>query len=122
MTRHLAPSALQSTLSREASIEAFLGGSHRDGRPTIRWISVCSHAGRVVVRCFEAYDPRDPGFLDVYELTGVGELPDEPVEERAFSSLEEALAFVESHHGIGRDRFVNEGVVQDEYADYLARS
>ena len=68
----------------------------------------------------EVLDPRDPEFLDIYSFQSTSPEPDEPIAEQRFEDLAAALEFVTREWSAKQDRFVNEGVAQDEYADYLA--
>ena len=68
--RHLDQVFLEPTLNRGKAIECFLGAGDEYGRePTIRWASVRNDGEGFVVRLYEACDPRDPAFLDVYEFS-----------------------------------------------------
>lgn len=76
----------------------------------------------VVARLFETRDLGGPNFLDLY---GFGPLnPDLELDEAdqisSFPSLAECLAFMDQRWEGSSARLVNEGVIQDEYADFLA--
>ena len=122
MPRHLHPDFHESTLNRGKAIECFLGaGDAYGGEPTIRWTAVSRDGDEFVVRLYEAVDPRDPEFLDIYEFQSTAAEPDEPIEEERCATLEAALEQVRQWGGdVGR--FVNEGMAGDEYGDYLPRA
>jgi hypothetical protein len=122
MPRHLDPDFHESTLNRGKSIECFLGaGDAYEGAPTIRWISVDRESDGFVVRLYEAVDPRDPDFLDIYAFQFTAEESDEPIKEERHEELAAALQQAREWGGdIGR--FVNQGMAGHEYGDYLARA
>jgi hypothetical protein len=122
MPRHLDPDFHESTLNRGKAIECFLGaGDDYEGAATIRWTSVRRESDGFVVRLYEAVDPREPEFLDIYAFQCTAEEPDEPIKEERYEELEAALQQVR-HWGGDVGRFVNEGMAGDEYGDYLARA
>ena len=124
MTRYLIPSFIRSALGRGQAVEQFLGGFMHGEEPAVRWISVAPEDGEVVLSLHEVYDQGREDFLDLYDFTPIGDDGDEdgePAAEHRVSTLEEALALAAERYGADPARFVNAGVVQDEYADHLAR-
>jgi hypothetical protein len=120
MGRYLADGFFEAVLNRGKAIECFLGGSVVGGEPAIRWISLRKEDDIFVATLREAWDPRDPEFLDVYAFRSTAPEPDDPVSEERFEDLSTALRFVTTQWGASETRFVNEGIVQDEYGEYLA--
>jgi hypothetical protein len=119
MTRHLDPDFHKSTLNRGKAIECFLGaGNDYEGQPTIRWTSVSREGDVFVTRLYEAVDPRNPALLDVYAFQSTADEPGEPLQVAHHDTLDRALQQVRRWGGDG-GRFVNEGMVGDEYGDYL---
>jgi hypothetical protein len=68
---------------------------------------------------FEVVPHKDPEFLDIYEFEPApGTDPDGVVERLSFAGVIEAIAHLNKAWGVESSRFVNAGVVQDEYSDY----
>ena len=118
--RYLFENEIGQRLRSGRSVEAFLGGGFVKGQRTIRWIELRYDADCVRGEVWEALDPRDPEWIDVYSF-GSPDDGDEPSELYQFNSLQDALAELDRHFPNVSQRFVNEGEVQEEYADYLAR-
>jgi hypothetical protein len=122
VSRHLDPGFFAATLNRGRAIECFLGPGERCGdEPTIRWASIRKSEDGFVARLYEAFDPRQPGFFDIYAFRSTSEEPDEPICEESHPDLDLALARVRSWGG-DTARFVNQGMAGHEYGDYLARA
>jgi hypothetical protein len=117
--RYLDQAFIEPTLNRGKAIECFLGpGGDYQGEPTIRWISLRKEDVAFVARLYEALDPRNPEFLDIYALRFTAEEPDEPVREERHDTLEAALAQVREWGG-DSGRFVNEGMAATSTATIL---
>lgn len=121
MTRYLILPFIQSALNRGTGVEQFLGGFMDGDEPALRWITLCHGPdGEVEIWLNEAYDQGDESFLDVYEFTPLDDDEDhEPVAR--VPTLAEALTLAQQRFGANPDRWVNAGVVQDEYLDHLRR-
>lgn len=115
MPRHLTFSQIESALKRQKSVECFLG-STVEGQ--ISWLSLTPNSGCYEVWRFDAFDDGTDDYLDVYSFEMVE--PDFLDPLRVFDEVPEALAYAEEHHSADTDRWVNESVVQDEYADHRA--
>jgi len=73
----------------------------------------------VSVTCFEVLDEGSENFLDVYEFTPLD--PDLPYgQTEKFETADAALAYAESKFGASLEKYVNSGVIQDEYRDSLS--
>lgn len=108
MARHLQAWELAVRLNAGKAIEQWLGARRVDGGRAIRWLRI--HGTQLSV--FDARDEGDGGFFDLYEFTVLRESHD------AFGQSDDALAAA-VRHGAHAERWVNEGVVQDEYADWI---
>jgi hypothetical protein len=120
--RYLLRDEVDGALRRGNSVECFLGSCERAGKPGVRHLSLNLDDGTVVVGLFETQDLGDPAFLDLYEFGPLNDalgLGDAEQTVR-FSSLDECLAFMEDHWPGSSGHLINEGVLQDEYADFLA--
>ncbi|MFJ1895843.1 MULTISPECIES: hypothetical protein [unclassified Streptomyces] len=117
--RHLTPAFALGALHRGKEIEQFLGGIERDGRQGVRWIAISSSRSGTTVYLSEVADAGTDTFHDVTEFP-----PLEPDEESwgreiaVLATLEEALQVAAQELGADPDRWVNQGIVCDEYRDF----
>lgn len=109
---------MKRALGRGRSVAQFLGGEVRAPfGAIIRWLTIREDrdAGHVV-HLHEASDLGSDTFVDVGELPSIH---GEEELETTFSSFEAALAYAVEKLGAARDRFVDESMIDDEYADFL---
>lgn len=121
--RYLTLSEAESALNRSHSIECFLGPCERAGQRGIKWLSASRRGDWVRLAIFETADLGSEDFLDLYEfgpLNPALEL-DEPDEEKMFENFRSLISEVEAMFPSSTARFVNEGIIQDEYSDFIAR-
>jgi hypothetical protein len=116
MGRYLTMSDAQSALNRGKQIEQFLGGYSAGGDPAIQYVVFRIEDEKTVVTIYECFETSHANFYDVGEFQTVD--PDNDPEDHYFNSLEEAVSFLEERHGGVIDRFVNQGLVDEEYKDY----
>lgn len=119
--RYLLKSEVAAALHRGTTIECFLGRCEHVGLNGVRYISICISDARVVLQVFETQDSRNSGTFDLYEFGPLNPLLEigEADEVLDFSSLDACLAFVDERWPHSSERFVNEGVIQDEYAEFV---
>jgi hypothetical protein len=116
--RYLTGPEVVSALSQGRGVEAMIGPAVVLEQRVIRWLSLRVNSGKVHVELWESCDVGSVDCLDVYEF-GTPDGDDEPAILYTFESAEECLGELERHYpGVGA-RFVNRGVIQSEYADYL---
>ncbi len=103
-------------------MEQFLGPVGGPGRPGIRYVEVRPAGSRFEIFLHTLEDAGHETFLDLYEFPPL----DPDGEEEDFGLLlathEDpltALAAAEEVTGAGRGRWVNAGLVHDEYHDYV---
>ena len=113
--RYVFPAFQESTLRRGASLEQFMGAAMRDGERTISYLEIRPAKGGFEVWRFEAPDIGDKEFTDVSEFAFDGE--NEPLATLQHPS--DAFLFAHSQLGADPQRWVNIGVVCDEYKDYV---
>jgi len=115
--RYLTELEVRQALGRGKSVAQFLGGEARDPfGAIIRWIVLGkdlddSH----VVSLYEAADVGSDTFFDIDafpSIHGDDEL------KATFASFEEAVAYAREKLGAAPERFVNESMMGDEYADF----
>ena len=122
--RYLLVDEIASALRRGKAVECFLGPCRAGDDLGIRWLSLREAPGGEVCACvFESRDEGSPDFLDVYEFSPLRvELElGEPEERMMFPNLSECLASISERWPEAPARMVNQDVVQDEYADFIAR-
>jgi hypothetical protein len=120
MSRYLQRSFLESAINRGRSLEQLLPAGEFEGNATVRWLELAPKGPATIeLRLFEALDVGGPTYLDVYSFPPVSDDQDLLREAHAFSSLEDALSVARQLYDAESDRFVNCGVIQDEYADSL---
>ena len=117
--RYLTPDALERALSAGHDIEQWLGARIEGPWRILKWLSI-EHGrdGTATLRISEVLDDGRPDFIDIYEFTPY----DAEAEDGVTYQLHDARSALEcaiSQHGASLDRFVNQGLVQLEYADYL---
>jgi hypothetical protein len=111
-----------SALKRGKAVECFLGSCERNGARGIRHASVTLVGDEVQLRVFHTADKGNAAFLDLYEFDPLDSSlsPGDADEVSAFPTLEACAAAVQVRWPERGLRFVNEGVLQDEYRDYIA--
>lgn len=115
--RHLTESNLQSALQQGRSVEQFISPSRINAATILRWLELRGTDHRFTLTLYEVFDDGSEDYLDIYSFEQAS--PDEGPVRYCFSTLEEALAFAESSYSAPRNRYVNQAVLQDEYADFL---
>jgi hypothetical protein len=122
--RHLTSVQALAYLRLGKTIEQWLGTRPDGSDIVLRWIQVGRDPEKgYIVTLFEGFEDARAA-QSIYEIYAVESDQDgaaQPVDaagkESAFSDEEQALKFVEDRLGGARDRFVNQGMIQDEYRD-----
>ena len=118
--RYLTQTEISSAVRRGKQVDAFLGPGEREDVPTIRYLTVQGTTDRVTAELWEVEDPRDPNLCDVYCFYPPhGD--DAPDQIFVFESVLDALVELNKAFPGASSRFVNQGVIDDEYAEYLAQ-
>lgn len=109
-------------LRRGKAVECFVGKCERNSEPGVRWLSVHQERAGAVIRIYETAVAEDSGSVDLYSFESLNsELdPGEPDEQISVPDLDACWALLEKQFPGSTARLVNEGVIQDEYADFLA--
>lgn len=122
--RYLQADEVAAALRRGKGVECFLGRCSRDGKPGIRWISLHASGQSIELRVYDSADVGRPDYLDIYEFG-----PLDPAlelgsadETLSFSDLQSCLDALSARFPTATSRFVNEGVIQDEYAEFLSQA
>ena len=115
--RHLTESNIESAVHRGRYVEQFLRPTTINDAAVLRWLELRTTADQFTLTLYEVFDDGSEDCLDVYSFEQVS--PDEEPVRHSFPTLDAALAFAESSYSAPRNRYVNQAVIQDEYADYL---
>lgn len=120
--RYLLKDEAAAALRRGKTVECFLGRCERAGMRGVGHLSIDMTDEMVVARLFETEDIGSPAFLDLYEFGALNRALEhgEPDQSVSFTSLDECLTFMDVRWPGSSERLVNEGVLQDEYADFVA--
>ncbi|MCU7807131.1 MAG: hypothetical protein KZQ73_04570 [Candidatus Thiodiazotropha sp. (ex Semelilucina semeliformis)] len=113
--RYLTIQEARETLRRGKSVEIFLGGFEFNSEKCIRWASFIEDSSGIIGNLWESYDQGSTTYIDVYTFDSPSGEYDEPVKVVHSSSLENAAKEL----GVSDLKFVNQGVIQDEYISYL---
>lgn len=113
--RHLSEQQALSALGRGVSIEQMLTASPSER--TIRWFGALPTGASFALRLHHVRDDGSDDFLDIYEFRAVEE-EEELGEGRLVGEYPDASSVLEGAVVLaGRtDRWVDAGVIQDEYA------
>ncbi|WP_460716839.1 hypothetical protein [Nocardioides dilutus] len=114
--RHLTEQQAAAALRRGGSIEQLLTTTLDEG--TVRWLSIAAADGGFALRRHAVLNDGDDDFLDVYEFRPADEDVDVG-DGIMIGRFADALTAFEaaSQNGARMSRWVNGGVIQDEYAD-----
>ena len=120
--RYLTRNYIESTLNRGKAIEQFLGEITRDGIDGLRFIQIHKKSSSYDLAVSDIEDAGSPEYVDVYSFPTLVE--DEYYDKPTFSfnSLDEALSQSARVYKASEEHWVSEGVVQDEYLDFLFKN
>jgi len=111
--RYLTEIEITTLLNLGKTLELFLGPSH-DDNDVINWIDIGKGTkGIIELNTYSVFDEGDIDHLDLYSFSSVN--PDEEFETTEFETLESALTFIKDKYQLADLRFVNQGMIQDEY-------
>ncbi|WOX22809.1 hypothetical protein [Streptomyces solicathayae] len=117
--RHLTPAFALGALNRGKQIEQFLGSIESGSRHGLRWIALSPGRTGTSVFLSDVEDAGTDTFLDITELRPMD--PEEETWGREIAVLptpEEALYLAERDFAADPRRWVNQGLVCDEYYDF----
>ncbi|WP_033329076.1 hypothetical protein [Streptomyces yerevanensis] len=120
--RYLTESFALGALRRGRPIEQFLGPAGSPERPGIRYIEVKPAKIRYEIYLHTLADVGHETFVDVVEFPPLCTDDEEEEFGRLVATRDDplaALAAAEDITGAARGRWVNAGLVQDEYHDYV---
>lgn len=117
--RYLSKLEVEGAIRRGKQVDAFLGAGNSSENRTIKYLTLRASANQVVAELWEVEDPGDPNYHDVYSLYPPhGD--DAPDIIFNFGSVAEAMSQLDLQFPGVASRFMNQGVIDDEYAAYKA--
>jgi hypothetical protein len=117
--RHLIHSFAVGALRRGKTIEQFLGEIQTEHGRGIRWLEISPTRDGFIVYRGDVVDVGTDDRLDISVFPWLDPEHEDDDDRMAVAATpEEALAFAERFLAAHPDRWVNQGVVCDEYADY----
>ncbi len=117
--RYLSKGEIFSLIDNGQMVEQFLIHREVDGCRVLRWVCLSKDTvGTFSVSRCEVFDEGDLDHLDLYAFSFVE--PDEPFEEcLGLLSVEKALEVAEKQFGADPKKYLNLGLMQNEYAAFL---
>jgi len=109
----------QTHLKLGKTIEQWIGAEEKDDYVILKWVTISREKDNLyIVGYTECFDEGNEDFIDIYAFSAVD--PDEPFGIfNQFSSALEAIEFSLNKYGLSKDRFLNSGMIQEEYLSYL---
>ena len=118
--RYLYGMHLDYAIRNGKTVEQFLGGFCHGEDKAIRYLTIRKQGEEFWLHNHEVYDEGNADYLDLYAFEYVG-IPDDRFEPFPikFNSMEDALSYATSEFGAKPEGWVNKGVAQDEYGDFI---
>lgn len=111
--KYLSEIEIRTLINLGKTLEIFLG-PQIDNNEIINWLSLTKNkAGEVELSTHSVFDDGDIDNLDIYSFELVD--PDEDYQTKEFSTVDEAMTYIREFHKLTDLRFLNQGVIQDEY-------
>lgn len=119
MARYLSFSDAHQRLESGCAIEQWLQAVRDGDDRLIKWLRIhVERPGEFGVTLLTVYDQGDDEYLDVGDFQPY--FPDEPFGVMTiFKTPEAAIAFAVHNLGAKPEKFVNDGLIQKEYADFI---
>jgi hypothetical protein len=118
MIKYLLPEQLKTNLSLGKAVEQWLGYKDQDDYVVLKWVSIQKERnGDYTIMYIENFDDGNEDFLDIYAFSYID--PDEPAVINSCKSAEDVLVFALNTYGASFDKYVAQGMIQNEYANYL---
>jgi hypothetical protein len=117
MTKYLDRQTVNTYLNLGRTIEVFLGRIC-ENKQIIRYLSFEKLSnGKIEVTLLEHYDEGNIDLLDIYSFTYVD--PDMDFKTFLFDNIDNAIDFISDEFSLNEIKFINAGMIQDEYAELL---
>jgi hypothetical protein len=117
--RYLSQIEIKHWLENGRPVEQWLSAQPDGNDRVIKWVRIHKERrGGYGTTFFEIYDQGNESFIDVYEFQSYD--PDEPYGlMKIFDDWESALSYATTELGANPERFVSDGVIQNEYKDFI---
>jgi hypothetical protein len=121
MSRYISMSEALAALKMGRAVEQLLKVWREDGDRLVQWIRIHKERpGEYCLSVLKAFDQGNKNFHDLVEFQSFD--PDEPFGEMVcFSDPQHALAYAVDRLNASESKFVNSGMAQSEYDDYVAQ-
>lgn len=122
MMRYLTGAYIIGALKRGRPVEQFLGPVGAPGRAGVGYVEIRPTRAAYDVYFHTVEDVGHEGFFDLVEFPPLNADEDEEEFGRLTVTADDpdtALAAAEEATGAVRERWVNEGLIQDEYGDFV---
>ena len=117
MGRYIDKQQINTYLNLGKTIEVFLGRINID-RTVLSYLELTKTKNtKIQLTIFEHYDEGNLNWLDIYDFSYID--PDEEFETIEFDDVENAIEEIKARFQLDEVKFVNQGVIQDEYRDLL---
>ena len=117
MGRYIDKQQINTYLNLGKTIEVFLGRINID-RAVLSYLELTkTKNNKIQLTIFEHYDEGNLNWLDIYDFSYID--PDEEFETIEFDDIENAIEEIKARFQLNEVKFVNQGVIQDEYKDLL---
>ncbi|SHE76869.1 hypothetical protein [Pedobacter caeni] len=118
MNNYLTREQLKAKLNVGKAVEQWLGHYDSDDGRVLKWLRIYSQKEEYNLLYIECYDQGGVDNLDISDFTVVD--PDEPYGLLdTFNTPDEVINFSLDKYGAEIDHFVNDGMIQEEYLNYL---
>lgn len=121
MGRYLTESDARLALRQGRTIEQWLGHRIDHDSRFLQWLSISAErSGKYLVTILDVWDEGTEDFMDIVEFAALD--TDQPYgRSEEFASAEEALVHATSVLNASPTAFVNSGMIEDEYRDFIKR-
>ena len=113
--KYLSEIQAKTNLSLGKAIEQWLNIEKFEEYDIIKWLRIDKEKDKTYsVTYFEVFDEGEEDFLDIYSFSPLN--PDLPYGNiTSFPNIEEAISFSKQNYFANDERFVNAGIIQNEY-------
>ncbi len=117
--KYLQIDQLKTNLSLGKIVEQWIGHIIEKDYTVLKWIRIeKENDGEFSVVYIECFDEGDEDFVDIYDFSEID--PDVPYGvTNTFITIDRAIEFSIREYGAFINKFVNSGMIQDEYLAYL---
>lgn len=116
MRRYLNQTETNTHLNLGKTIEVFLGRI-LDDKNIISYLGLTKENDKIKVERIDHYDEGSLDFIDLYAFSYVD--PNMEFETNNFNNINETVEFIRTKFNITEVKFLNAGIIQDEYADLI---